>query len=102
MPVPIWIDSVAVTTTLDPRLQELANRSLEHGLRAYDKRHGWRRPTRNVVAEKHTIDGFKDERWNRPMAVGDVVPAVVVSAPKAGRAARHPAIIASPHGRPGA
>jgi penicillin-binding protein 1A len=25
--------------------------------------------------KKHTIDGFKDERWNRPMAVGDVVPA---------------------------
>ncbi len=33
----------------------------------YDKRHGWRRPTRNVIAEKHTIEGFKDERWIRPI-----------------------------------
>ena len=75
-----------VTTTLDPRLQEIANRALEHGLRAYDKRHGWRRPTRNVLDEGHTIDGFKDDRWSRPIAVGDVVPAVVVTAPKTGAA----------------
>jgi penicillin-binding protein 1A len=39
-----------------------------------------------VLAEKHTIDGFKDERWTRPIAVGDVVPAVVVTAPKTGAA----------------
>ena len=25
----------------------------------YDKRHGWRKPTRNVLDEKHTIDGYK-------------------------------------------
>jgi len=75
-----------VTTTLDARLQEIAGKTLERGMRAYDKRHGWRKPGRNVVAEKHTIDGFKDERWNRPMAVGDVVPAVVVTAPKTGAA----------------
>src|SRR6185436_15076404 len=29
---------------------------------------------------------FDDERWHRPMAVGDVVPAVVVAAPKSGPA----------------
>ncbi len=82
----LYENGLSVTTTLDPRLQELANHALEHGLRAYDKRHGWRRPLRNVLAEKHTIEGFKDERWNRPMAVGDVVPAVVVTAPKSGAA----------------
>jgi penicillin-binding protein 1A len=80
----LYEQGLAVTTTLDPRLQEIANKSLEHGLRAYDKRHGWRKPTRNVLAEGHTVDGFKDERWNRPIAVGDITPAVVVSAPKTG------------------
>jgi penicillin-binding protein 1A len=75
-----------VTTTLDANLQQLADKSLEHGLRAYDKRHGWRRPSRNVLDEHHTIDGYKDDRWNRPMAPGDVVPAVVVMAPKTGAA----------------
>src|SRR5258707_8272922 len=60
----LYENGLSVTTTLDTRLQELANRALEHGLRAYDKRHGWRKPTRNVLAERHTIDGFKDDRWN--------------------------------------
>jgi penicillin-binding protein 1A len=82
----LYENGLSVRTTLDGRLQELANASLERGLRAYDKRHGWRKPTRNVVAEKHTIDGFKDERWTRPIGVGDIVPAVVVAAPKSGAA----------------
>src|SRR6267154_519681 len=82
----LYENGLSVTTTLDPRLQELANRSLEHGLRAYDKRHGWRRPLRNVLEERHTIEGFKDERWTRPISPGDVVPAVVVTAPKSGPA----------------
>src|SRR2546427_6316269 len=82
----LYENGLNVRTTLDARLQDIANRSLEHGLRAYDKRHGWRRPTRNVLDERHTIEGFKDDRWNRPIAPGDVVPAVVVTAPKAGPA----------------
>jgi len=77
---------LTVQTTIDAKLQDLANRSIEHGLRRYDKRHGWRAPRRNVLAEKQTIDGFRDERWNRTIAVGDVVPAVVVTAPKTGAA----------------
>src|SRR5205814_10318229 len=82
----LYENGLSVRTTLDAKLQELANRSLERGLRTYDKRHGWRRPTRNVIAERHTIEAFRDERWNRSMAVGDVVPAVVVTAPKNGTA----------------
>src|SRR5438309_1812878 len=78
----LYENGLSVTTTLDAKLQEHANRSLEHGLRAYDKRHGWRKATRNVVAEGQTTDGFKDDRWARTIAVGDVVPAVVVSVAK--------------------
>src|SRR5581483_8461545 len=77
---------LAVTTTLDPQLQDIANKAIEHGLRSYDKRHGWRKPMRNVLDEGHTIEGYKDERWSRPLAVGDVVPAVVMTAPKTGPA----------------
>ena len=82
----LYENGLQVQTTLDAPMQDMANHALEHGLRAYDKRHGWRKPTRNVLAEHHTIEGFKDDRWNRPMAVGDVVPAVVVTAPKTGAA----------------
>ena len=82
----LYEDGLSVTTTLDPALQDFANRALEQGLRRYDKRHGWRHPARNLLAEHRTIDTFKDDRWNRPIAPGDVVPAVVVSAPKTGAA----------------
>ena len=82
----LYEDGLSVRTTLDTTLQEAANRALEHGLRRIDKRHGYRKPRRNVFAEGHTIEGFKDERWTRPIAVGDVVPAVVVMAPKTGPA----------------
>ncbi len=82
----LYEHGLTVTTTLDARLQTLANRALEHGLRTYDKRHGWRKPTRNVLAEGRTVDGYNDDRWVRPMNAGDVVPAVVVTAPKSGAA----------------
>jgi len=82
----LYESGLTVTTTLDARLQELAGRTIEHGLRTYDKRHGWRRPVRNVLAEGQTIENAKDERWTRPIAPGDTVPAVVVTAPKTGAA----------------
>src|SRR6266849_1754773 len=82
----LYENGLAVRTTLDVAMQEAANRALEHGLRTIDKRHGYRKPRRNVMAEGHTLDGFKDDRWNRPFAPGDVVPAVVITAPKAGAA----------------
>jgi penicillin-binding protein 1A len=75
----LYESGLSVTTTLDPTLQLIANRSLEEGLRTYDKRHGWRKPARNVIAEKHTVEGYRDERWSRPIEAGDVVPAVVAA-----------------------
>src|SRR5579862_1029720 len=82
----LYEKGLTVTTTLDPALQNLANDVIDRGLRAYDKRHGWRHPARTVADEKQTIDSFKDDRWSRPIAAGDVVPAVVMTAPKAGTA----------------
>jgi penicillin-binding protein 1A len=82
----LYENGLSVTTTLDVKLQEAANRAIEAGLRSYDKRHGWRRPARNVVAERQVIDTFKHDRWNRPIEAGDIVPAVVVTAPKTGSA----------------
>lgn len=74
----LYESGLSVTTTLDLSLQNAANRAVESGLRRLDKRRGFRRPKRNVTAEGHTIEEFKDDRWSRPMAVDDVVPAVVV------------------------
>ncbi|PJB73294.1 MAG: penicillin-binding protein [Alphaproteobacteria bacterium CG_4_9_14_3_um_filter_47_13] len=38
----LYRGGLAVRTSLDPRLQEIAVRALREGLVAYDKRHGWR------------------------------------------------------------
>src|SRR3954464_3445919 len=82
----LYENGLSVRTTLDVTLQETANKALERGLRRIDKRHGFRKPKRNVLAERHTIESYKDERWNRAITPGDVVPAVVVTAPKSGPA----------------
>ena len=39
---------LSVRTTLDPRLQEEAERALRAGLIAYDRRHGWRGPVARI------------------------------------------------------
>jgi penicillin-binding protein 1A len=84
----LYEDGLAVATTLDVKLQEAANRAIENGLRRYDKRHGYRRARRNVLAESHTIEAFKDDRWDRPIAANDVVPAVVAALGKPAGSAR--------------
>ena len=76
----LYESGLSVNTTLDAKLQEAANKAVEHGLRALDKRHGYRKPARNVVTEGHAVDAFRDDRWLRPIVPGDVVPAVVVTA----------------------
>ena len=69
---------LTVQTTLDAELQTFANQAVDRGLRQIDKRHGYRRPQRNVVAEGHTLDQFSHDRWTQPILEGDVVPAVVL------------------------
>ncbi len=75
----LYENGLQVRTSLDAALQEGANRALDDGLRRIDRRRGWRAPARNVVAEKHTIEGFKLARWDRRMAEGDILPVVVTA-----------------------
>jgi len=42
---------LSVRTTLDPRLQVIADRALRKGLIAYDRRHGWRGPVAHLDLE---------------------------------------------------
>jgi penicillin-binding protein 1A len=73
----LYEGGLVVQTTLDRELQVKANEAMNEGLRRLDRRRGWRRPTRNVVAEGQTVNGFRSARWERPIEAGDVVPAVV-------------------------
>jgi penicillin-binding protein 1A len=76
----LYENGLSIQTALDLRLQEAAARALDDGLRRLDKRRGFRKPRRNVVAEGHTIEGFKQPRWERTMSAGQIVSAVVVGA----------------------
>jgi len=74
----LYENGLTIQTALDLRLQDVANRALDTGLRRIDHLHGFRKARRNVLEERHPIDAFKHPRWERPFAVNDIVPAVVV------------------------
>ena len=44
----LYKGGLSVRTTIDPRLQAAADRTLREGLIAYDRRHGWRGPLRSL------------------------------------------------------
>ncbi len=75
----LYESGLTVTTALDIKLQQAANKAVDRGLRRVDKRRGFRKPRRNIVAEGQTVDAFKIDRWSRRIAEGDIVPAVVRS-----------------------
>jgi penicillin-binding protein 1A len=74
-----------VQTTLDAGLQEAANAAVDSGLRAIDKRRGYRTPARNVVKDGQELAAFASPRWKEPMLAGDIVPALVTAVPAPGR-----------------
>jgi len=81
----LYQSGLQVQTTLDAELQEAANRAVDRGLRALDKRHSGFRKVRNIVAEKRSLATFTTDRWSRPILAGDIVPALVTSvSPKGG------------------
>jgi len=61
----LYEGGLSVRTTLDPRLQEAAEKALRDGLITYDRRHGWRGPlTRLAVPEAET--------WVEPLAAAEI------------------------------
>ena len=49
---------LTVKTTLNSRLQQIAISALKKGLRAYDRRHGWRGPIQTV-----DLDSIENDEW---------------------------------------
>src|SRR5687767_278108 len=73
----LYENGLTVRTGLDLKLQQAANHAVDRGLRRVDKRRGFRKPRRNVIAEGQRIESFKIDRWARRMTEGDIVPAIV-------------------------
>jgi len=75
----LYENGLSIQTAIDLSLQEAATHALDEGLRRIDKRRGFRKPKRNVLAEGHTLDAFRQPRWDRPMSPGQLIPAVVTA-----------------------
>ena len=77
----VYESGLTVKTGIDPKLQQAATAALETGLRRLDKLRGYRKPTRNVLADaKTTVESYKNPRWSRDPVEGDILPAVVTAA----------------------
>lgn len=80
-------DGLRVYTSLDPKLQQIAVHALRAGLRAYDKRHGWRgaetnifkHPVRLANGEMATLDTYDDPEWKNPLIAGSRINGLVMS-----------------------
>ena len=85
----LYEEGLSVHTTLDARLQAAANKAVADGLRAHDKRRGFRTPDRNVLDEaeieagteaaEEALAAYEHSRWVFAMDAEDIVPAIVTS-----------------------
>jgi penicillin-binding protein 1A len=75
----LYENGLTVHTALDLRLQQIANKAVDRGLRRLDKRRGFRKTAKSVLTNNVTLTSYHNERWSRPVNVGDIVPALVMS-----------------------
>jgi penicillin-binding protein 1A len=68
-----------VYTTLDLNLQEAANKAVEDGLAAYERRRGWRGGLLNVIAGGLSLEDFKHPDWTQPAVPGTYIHALVMN-----------------------
>jgi penicillin-binding protein 1A len=75
-----------VYTTLNIKIQGVAEQTLRKGLREDDKRRGWRGPTKNILRNTLmkpdgmpvTLETYVDDDWKKPLTAGDLVHGLVM------------------------
>jgi penicillin-binding protein 1A len=75
----VYQAGLEVRTTVDRRLQDIANRSVELGLRQLDKRQGWRGVERRIP-EDADPSTWENPEWDDGIQIGAITDGVVVSA----------------------
>jgi penicillin-binding protein 1A len=79
----LYRSGLKVYSTLDLRVQKIAESALQRGLRRFDKRRGFRKPVRNLVAEGLDPETWRDASWsNEPYAIDRLYPAIVLDVTK--------------------
>lgn len=74
-----YTNGYRVFTTLDSRLQRIAERSVRDGLHQYDERHGYRGTKQQIDLKKIRQPSEWDQTLSSLPALGSTVPALVVS-----------------------
>jgi len=69
-----------VFTSLDVDLQKAANQAVLDGLAAYERRHGWKGPLDNVVAQGAVLEKYSHPDWDDEPEVGGYFHALVTAA----------------------
>jgi penicillin-binding protein 1A len=85
-PETVQSKGLRVYTTLNVRLQKIAQQALRQGLRDDDKRRGWRGPEDNILlkprqlANGHaaTLETYTNPDWSSPLNPGDLVHGLVM------------------------
>ena len=77
----LYTGGLSVRTTLDPRLQEIANRALDGGLRELDKRQGWRGPI-GKIPEGEDPTSWASPDWESGLVYGKVYDGLIVTVSK--------------------
>jgi penicillin-binding protein 1A len=67
-----------VYTSLDLDLQRAATVAVLDGLAAYERRHGWRGSSRNILTTGETLSNYHDPDWDQPLAAGNYMHGLVV------------------------
>jgi penicillin-binding protein 1A len=75
-----------VYTTLNVKMQQIAEKALRQGLRDDDKQRGWRGPEKNILnnsvtlpnGNSATLETYMDGDWKRSFEVGDLVHGLVM------------------------
>lgn len=77
----IFSQGMRVYTTLNRDLQTAAERSLQEGLRIYDKRGGWRDELENVLAEdpQRDLATYQHPDWKKRFRAGQVIAGLVTA-----------------------
>jgi penicillin-binding protein 1A len=64
----LYRGGLAVHTTLDPKLQAIAERAFRNGVVAYDRRHGWRGPVASIAFDVANWQGALAMQQKPPSA----------------------------------
>ena len=73
-----------VYSTLNSELQRAAEESVHQGLRDYDKRHGWRGASANLLDDGvEDLEHYALDEWKGSLQAGDLTPGIVTESGRA-------------------